>query len=272
MKKRNLAALLLAAALGLSLTACAPGAQTDADDWKYIQDKGKLSIGYTVFEPMNYTDADGNFVGFETEFAQAVCEKLGVEPEFKEINWDTKVTELDAKGIDCIWNGMTITEELQQNIDISSPYIKNMQVIVIRVADADKYTSTADLSGAKIEAEAGSAGEKAVKADESLSQATYISAPKQTDTLLEVKAGAADAAILDYVLACATIGEGTDFSDLMMIPGVELSVEEYGIGLRKGSTATAKVNEAMQALIDDGTLAAIAEKYGLSEQLLANQK
>ncbi|NCB62819.1 MAG: transporter substrate-binding domain-containing protein, partial [Clostridia bacterium] len=239
MNKKNFAAALLAAALGLSLTACAPAADKNADDWKYIQDKGKLTIGYTVFEPMNYTDASGTFVGFETEFAQAVCAKLGVEPDFKEINWDTKVTELDAKGIDCIWNGMTITEELQKNIDISDPYIKNMQVIVIRTADADKYTSTADLSGAKIEAEAASAGEGAIKDDENLSKAAYTSAPKQTDTLLEVKTGAADAAVLDYVLATATVGDGTDFSDLMIIPGVELSVEEYGIGLRKGSTATA---------------------------------
>lgn len=271
MKKRNkLAALLLAAAMTLSLAACAPASDA-SKDWDYVQEKGKLTIGYTVYEPMNYTK-DGVFVGFETEFAQAVCEKLGLEADFKEINWDTKVTELDAKGIDCIWNGMTITEELQKNIDVSEAYIKNMQVIIIRTADADKYKTTADLAGAKIEAEAASAGEGAIQGDENLSKATYTSAPKQTDTLLEVKAGAADAAVLDYVLACATIGEGTDYADLMMIPDLELSVEEYGIGLRKGSTLTAKVNEAMQALIDDGTLAALAEKYGLSDQLLANQK
>lgn len=271
MKKRNIAALLMAAALGLSLVGCSGGANAK-EDLKNVQDKGKLTIGYTVFAPMNYTDASGTFVGFETEFAQAVCEKLGVEAEFKEINWDTKVTELDAKGIDCIWNGMTITEELQKSIDVSDAYIKNMQVVVIRAADIDKYTSTADLSGAKIEAEAASAGEAAVQNDENLAKAAYTSVPKQTDALLEVKAGAADAAVLDYVLACATIGEGTDYSDLVMIPGLELSVEEYGIGLRKGSSLTAEVNKAMQALVDDGTLAQIAEKYGLSEQLLANQK
>lgn len=269
MKRRNIAALLLAALLGLSLSACA---KEEADDWSYIQKKGEMVIGYTVFEPMNYTDNAGNFVGFETEFAQAVCDKLGVKAKFQEINWDNKVTDLESKTIDCVWNGMTITEELKAAISVSDPYIRNMQVIVIRSADADKYTDTASLVGQTIEAEAGSAGADAVANDPNLSQATLVTAPKQTDTLLEVKSLAAEAAVLDYVLANASIGEGTDFADLMMIPGVELSVEEYGIGLRKDSTATAKINEAMQALIDDGTLAALAEKYGLSDQLLANQE
>ena len=272
MKKRNIAALLMAAALALSVTGCSNSAAKDQDDWAYIQNKGKLTIGYTVFAPMNYTDDSGTFVGFETEFAQAVCAKLGVEADFKEINWDTKVTELDAKGIDCIWNGMTITDDLLENIDVSDAYIKNMQVIVIRAEDSDKYSTVADLEASKLEAEAASAGEGAIKDDPSLSKATYTSVPKQTDALLEVKAGAADAAVLDYVLASATIGEGTDYADLMMIPGLELSVEEYGVGFRKGSNVVAKVNEAIQALIDDGTLGALAEKYGLSEQLLANQK
>lgn len=269
MKRNAIAALLCAAALCLGLAGCA---ESQADDWKYIQDKGEMVIGYTVFEPMNYTDDSGSFVGFETEFAQAVCDKLGVKPKFVEINWDNKVTDLESKAIDAVWNGMTITEELKASIAVSDPYIRNMQVVVIRTADADKYTDTASLIGKTIEAEAGSAGAAAVAEDPNLSQATLVTAPKQTDTLLEVKGMAADAAVLDYVLANATIGEGTDFADLMMIPGVELSVEEYGVGFRKDSTAAAKVNEAMQALIEDGTLNALAEKYGLQDQLLANQE
>ncbi|MEG2120055.1 MAG: transporter substrate-binding domain-containing protein [Pseudoflavonifractor sp.] len=272
MKLKTLAALTLTAALTLSMTACGAKGDGAADDWKYVEGKGKLTIGYTVYEPMNYTDESGKLVGFETEFAEAVCKKLGVTPDFKEINWDTKVTELDAKGIDCIWNGMTITEELVKNIDVSNAYIKNMQVVIIRAADAEKYTDTASLSAAKLEAEAASAGEGAVKADPDLSKAPYLSVPKQTDALLEVKAGGADAAVLDYVLANATVGEGTDYADLMMIPGLELCVEEYGIGFRKGSNMVAKVNTAIDELIADGTLAALAEKYGLTEQLLANQK
>ncbi|SCG92123.1 Sulfate starvation-induced protein 7 [uncultured Clostridium sp.] len=242
-------------------------------DWAKIESNGTMKIGITYFEPMNYFDDNGKLTGFETEFATAVCEKLGVTPEFVEINWDSKIMELQAQTIDCIWNGMTITPELQEALTISDPYIKNYQVVVIRSDNADVYTSTADLVGKTVEAEAGSAGEAAIigeGADESLKQAEYISAAKQTDTLLEVKTGAADAAVLDFVLAGAMVGQG-DYSDLMIIPNLQLSVEEYGVGFRKDSDAAEKVNEAMQALIEDGTLNTLAEKYDLAELLLANQ-
>ena len=144
-------------------------------------------------------------------------------------------------------------------------------VVVIRAADLEKYTTTESLAGAKLEAEAGSAGEAAIQDDEFLSQAQYTSVVKQTDALLEVKTGAADAAVMDYVLANALVGQG-DYSDLAVIPELELSVEEYGIGFRKADTElTEQVNEAMQELIDEGTLGALADKYGLTDQLLANQ-
>ena len=242
-------------------------------DWAKIESNGTMKIGITYFEPMNYFDDNGELTGFETEFATAVCEKLGVTPEFVEINWDSKIMELQAQTIDCIWNGMTITPELQEALTISDPYIKNYQVVVIRSDNADVYTSTADLVGKTVEAEAGSAGEAAIigeGADENLKQAEYISAAKQTDTLLEVKTGAADAAVLDFVLAGAMVGQG-DYSDLMIIPDLQLSVEEYGVSFRKDSDAAEKVNEAMQALIEDGTLNTLAEKYDLAELLLANQ-
>ena len=242
-------------------------------DWAKIESNGTMKIGITYFEPMNYFDDNGELTGFETEFATAVCEKLGVTPEFVEINWDSKIMELQAQTIDCIWNGMTITPELQEALTISDPYIKNYQVVVIRSDNADVYTSTADLVGKTVEAEAGSAGEAAIigeGADENIKQAEYISAAKQTDTLLEVKTGAADAAVLDFVLAGAMVGQG-DYSDLMIIPDLQLSVEEYGVGFRKDSDAAEKVNEAMQALIEDGTLNTLAEKYDLAELLLANQ-
>ncbi len=285
-KMKKLLGLLLALTMTASLAACggkeeapaqpeqAPSQeapQTPAnDDWAYIEGNGKMKIGFTYFEPMNYMDDKGEFVGFETEFAEAVCEKLGVEPEFVEINWDSKVMELGSKNIDCIWNGMTITPELQEALTISDPYIKNYQVVVIRADQADAYPDTASLAGKTVEAEAGSAGEAAIAADENLSQATYISVTKQTDALLEVKTGAADAAVMDFVLANTMVGQG-DYSDLMVIPDLELSVEEYGIGFRKDSTAAEKVNAAMQELVEDGTLNTLAEKYGLAELLLANQ-
>ena len=264
---KRLFALLLALTMALALAAC--GSKSE-DDLAAVEEAGVLKVGITYYEPMNYIDDSGELTGFETEFTTAVCEVLGVTPEFVEINWDSKVMELESKTIDCIWNGMTITPELEEALSISDPYIKNYQVVVIRSADADKYTSTADLVDAKIDAEASSAGEAAIAADENLSQAAYTSVNKQVDALLEVKTGAADACVLDFVLAGATVGQG-DYSDLMVIPDLQLSVEEYGIGFRKGSNLTEKVNEAMASLIEDGTLGALAEKYDLSELLLANQ-
>ena len=101
-------------------------------DYKYIMDKGELVIGITYFAPMNYLTDDGELVGFETEFAKAVCKKLGIKAKFQEISWNAKETELKSKNIDCIWNGMTITEERAENMSLSIPYMQNKQVKVVK--------------------------------------------------------------------------------------------------------------------------------------------
>ena len=229
-------------------------------DLDYIKGNGKMVIGYTVYAPMNYTDDEGNFTGFDTELATAVCEKLGVEPEFVEINWDTKIVELDAKSIDCIWNGMTLTDEIMQNAACTKAYAKNAQVVVVK--DGTEYASTADLVGKTVLAEAGSAGESAIQDDENLSQADYVSKSVQTDCLMEVAAGTADAAVLDLTLANAMIGEGTDYANLKIVD--ELNAEEYGVAFRKGSDAAEAVNAAFDELKADGTLEALAAKYDLA--------
>ena len=276
---KRLVSAFLAGAMALSLAACggaaststaasastsasgsAAASQSEGSDLDYIKGKGKLVIGYTVYEPMNYTDADGNFTGFDTELATAVCEKLGVEPEFVEINWDTKIVELDAKSIDCIWNGMTLTDEIQANAACTKAYAKNAQVVVMK-SDAD-YSSTADLVGKTVVAEAGSAGESAIQDDESLSQADYVSKSVQTDCLMEVAAGTADAAVLDLTLATAMIGEGTDYANLAIKD--ELNAEEYGVAFRKGSDVAEAVNAAFDELKADGTMQKLADKYSLT--------
>ncbi len=266
----GMAALSLAACGGSASTSTgassaaasgsAAASQTGESDLDYIKGKGKLVIGYTVYEPMNYTDADGNFTGFDTELATAVCEQLGVEPEFVEINWDTKIVELDAKSIDCIWNGMTLTDDIMANTATTKAYAKNAQVVVVK--DGTDYTSTDDLVGKTVVAEAGSAGEAAITDDENLSQADYVSKSVQTDCLMEVAAGTADAAVLDLTLANAMIGEGTDYASLKIVD--ELNAEEYGVAFRKGSDAAAAVDDAFDALTADGTMQALADKYDLA--------
>ncbi|MEA5059109.1 MAG: transporter substrate-binding domain-containing protein [Candidatus Pelethousia sp.] len=249
----------------------APAEPAAEDDLAYVTSTGKLKIGITIFSPMNYYDDNGKLVGFETEFSTALCEKLGVTPEFIEINWDTKEVELAAKNIDCIWNGLTVTEERKENIGFSDSYIKNMQVVVIKADKADTYKDTASLASANLVAEVGSAGESAIQADESLKSASYTAVPKQADALMEVKAGTADAAVIDYVMAKAMVGEGTDYSELMILPNLELAVEEYAIGFRVGSNIIPKANEIIAELIADGTLDSIAATYGLTDSLLSNQ-
>ena len=276
---KRLVSAFLAGAMALSLAACggaaststvassaasgsaaASAAETAASDLDYIKEKGKMVIGYTVYEPMNYTDADGNFTGFDTELATAVCEKLGVEPEFVEINWDTKVVELDAKSIDCIWNGMTLTDDIMANTATTKAYAKNAQVVVVK--DGTDYSSTADLVGKTVVAEAGSAGEAAIEGDENLAQADYVSKSVQTDCLMEVAAGNADAAVLDLTLANAMIGEGTDYASLKIVD--ELNAEEYGVAFRKDSDTAAAVDAVFDELKADGTMQALADKYDLA--------
>ena len=230
-------------------------------DWAAIQEKGTLVVGMTIFDPMNYYDENGNLIGFDTELAQAVGEKLGVEVQFQEIEWDNKVIELDAGNIDCIWNGMTILDDLKDSIDFSIPYSGNMQVPVINSANAGTFTSVESMNSpdVTVAAESGSAGESAI--DDNLPDANKLTVAAQRDCLTELKSGTIDVGVIDYVMADASVGEGTSYSDLQIVDGVEFEKEEYGIGFRKGSDLTEKVNEALQELADEGVVAQLAEKY-----------
>ena len=167
-------------------------------DLAAITAAGKLVIGITEYEPMNYYDATGTLVGFDTEFAQAVCAILGVEAEFVVINWDTKEIELAGKQIDCIWNGLTVTEPRRLNMDFSVSYLRNEQALVVKKNIAANYTDLASLAGLTIVAEEGSAGETAALEIDGIN---YVPVAAQSSAMLEVKAGTADAAIVDITMA-----------------------------------------------------------------------
>jgi polar amino acid transport system substrate-binding protein len=243
-----------------------PGTDADPDgDYAYIKGNGKIIVGYTVYAPMNYTGDDGVFTGFDTELTKIVCEKLGLTPDFVEINWETKEFELAAKTIDVVWNGLTITESRKQEMEITKPYLRNAQVVIMK-ADAD-YSGTASLIGKTVVAEIGSAGEIQIIGDEddepeaNLAQAVYVGMELQTACLMEIAAGTADAAILDLTLARVMIGEGTDYANLVIKD--EIAEEFYGIAFRKGSDLCGMVNGILDDLLADGTLAALAAKYQL---------
>ncbi len=237
----------------------APAADTgnkdsDAD---YIVNKGTLVIGVTDYEPMNYKE-NGEWTGFDTEFAQAVAEKLGVKAEFKEIEWDNKIMELNSKALDSVWNGMTLTDEVKNGMECSKPYVINAQVVVMAKDKVDNYKEVSDLKDLSFVAEAGSAGEKAI------TEAGYECTAVQTqaDALMEVSAGAADACVIDITMAKAMTGEGTSYASLK--EGIALTSEEYGIGFRKGSDMAEKVNQIIDEFKADGTLEALAKKYDLT--------
>ena len=232
----------------------------NAKDLEYVQDKGTLLVGVTDYEPMDYQDASGKWIGFDADVARAVGEKLGVKVEFVEIDWEQKIVELKSKKIDVIWNGMTVTDKLAKEMDFSYSYAKNSQVIVTKSANLSAYSSVESIAAAnaKVAVESGSAGETVAK--EKFNASNVIDMQGQIKALTEVVAGTSAVAIVDYTLAASKCGSG-NFADLAIVPGIEFEQEEFAVGIRKGSNMTEKINEALVALYNDGTIEAIRQKY-----------
>ncbi len=264
---KRILALLLALLMIFVLGAC--GGKDSGSDYEYIKEKGEMIIGITLFKPMNYYNEKNDLIGFETEFAEAVCAKIGVKAKFQEINWAAKETELNGKTIDCIWNGMTIDDERLANMSISTPYMQNKQVLIIK---ADNLASFTSVDGLKIAAEGGSAGANVIENDAYFKNAQFVEVEDMAAALMEVAAGTSDGCVIDYVTSLGSIGEGTDYANLVVVENAKFQLgndEQYGIAFRKGSDMTAKVNAAITELVNDGTLKKIADKYGLGEQLIA---
>lgn len=227
----------------------------------------ELIVGITLFAPMNYYEGD-KLVGFETEFASAVCEKIGKKAKFQVIDWNSKENELNGNTIDCVWNGMTINDERKETMLISIPYMKNKQVAVVRAEDAEKFANLDNLENVAIIAEKGSAGETVAKENETFAKAKYTAVDTQAKALMEIKAKTADIAIVDYVMSIGSIGEGTDYADLVVVEK-EFAPEQYGVAFKKGNTELCdKVNQAMKDLKKEGKLAEIAKKYKLQDLII----
>ena len=283
-KMKKLWALLLALAMVLSLAACGSKKETPAAEEKpaaeqpaetpaaepvadsevaAIQSKGTLVVGITDFAPMDYKDADGNWIGFDADMAKAFAESLGVAVEFVEIDWDNKVLELNSQAIDCVWNGMTLTDEVTSAMECSNAYCNNAQVVIVPADKADQYQTVEACADLAFAVEAGSAGEAEVDA----LGYNFTPVKAQSDALMEVAAGTSDAALIDSLMAAAMVGEGTGYADLTYTVG--LNSEEYGVGFRKGSDLAAALNDFFAAAYADGSMIECAETYGVQAALIA---
>ena len=251
-------ALLLA--IMLMLTCFAGCGAKDDSDMAYVKKNGKIVVGITDYAPMDYKDENGEWTGFDAEFARLFAEELGVDCEFFVIpNWGTKFMELETKQIDAVWNGMTITEEALTNSSVSDPYVINAQVVVMKSDAVDSFATADTLSGLSIAVESGSAGESCAL---EIAGANVIPLQNQEAALMEVAAGTSDACVIDITMANAMTGEGTNYADLSY--KLSLSEELYGVSFRKDSDLTAAFNEFMAKLKADGTLEALAAKYNLT--------
>ncbi|WP_367186314.1 transporter substrate-binding domain-containing protein [Oscillibacter sp.] len=261
---KKLAAALLALTMAMSLAACG-GAKEEVktqSDLAYVQDKGTLVVGITEFEPMDYQDASGSWIGFDADMAKAFAKSLGVDVEFQIIDWDNKVLELDGKTIDVVWNGMTLTDEVTSAMACSNAYCNNAQVVIVPSAKADQYQDVESVKALAFAVETGSAGKEQVDA----LGASYTEVADQATALLEVSSGTADAAVIDSLMAAAMVGEGTSYANLTYTVG--LNSEEYGVGFRKGSDLAEKLNEFFKASYADGTMAKTAETYSVQAALI----
>ena len=295
MKKSIVSALIAVAAL--SLTACGGSGSTDTStngaeaesaeastdetegtddttdatsadetetesDLAYVQEKGTLVVGITDFEPMDYKDESGEWIGFDADMAKAFAESLGVSVEFVEIDWDNKILELDSNTIDCVWNGMTLTSEVTSAMECSNAYCNNAQIVIVPADVADQYQDKDSLSDLTFAVEAGSAGEE--QAEELGLDYTPVKA--QADALMEVAAGTSDAAIIDSLMAAAMVGDGTSYDGLTYT--VQLNDEEYGVGFRKGSDLAAALNKFFAESYADGSMLSCAETYKVQAAII----
>ena len=241
----------------------ASGSQAAASDVDYVKEKGTLVVGMTDFAPMDYkAEGSDEWIGFDADMAKAFAESLGVEVEFLEINWDNKALELENKGVDAVWNGMTLTDDVKALMATSEPYCLNGQVVVLAADVADQYQTVESLSGLSFAVENGSAGMEQAEA----AGLDYVAMDTQAKALMEVASGTSDAAIIDLLMAGAMIGEGTSYPDLTYT--VQLNSEEYGVGFRKGSDLAEAFNNFWKEAYDAGTVMETAKTYGVQESVI----
>jgi len=231
-------------------------------DSQYIADKGTLIVGVTDFKPLDYQQ-DGKWIGFDAEMAEAFSKKLGVDIKFVEIEWNKKIELLENGDIDCIWNGMTLSDEVLANMECSRPYLNNAQIIVLPKKEADNFKTADECRHLLFAVESGSVGEQELKSR----NYRYTSVEFQKDALKSVISGGADAAVIDSIMAGVLVGDGKEYQELVYT--YSLNNEEYGVGFRKGSDLAEKLNAFFGEVYKNGDFMAMAKKYAVQAAVIA---
>ena len=270
---KKLIALMLVLALAFAFAACNNSTtpndgdvDNDANDLVNELDQDSFTMPDTLklgldasFPPMGYTDETGAIVGFDIDMAKAVCDYYGIELECIPIEWDNKDAELATGTIDCIWNGLTITDERLENYCMSRPYLANRQVVV--VTNDSEIATLADLAGKTVALQSDSSASEALEANEEVnaSIAQKVELLDNLTALMDLQAGNVDAVILDEVVANYVI---TENGYPLTVLEESLAPEEYGIGFAKeNSDLCAAVEKALDELKADGTIAEISVKW-----------
>ncbi len=255
--KKKVISLVLALALiaGVVCAFASCGGKQETENKKFI-----MGID-PEYPPFSYMGDDGEYTGFDVEVCKAACDYLGWDFEVFAVNWDNKLVQLDAKECDCVWSGMTILDSMTEaGYVISKPYFDNTQVLLVK--EDSGFAASKDLKGKDVAVQLGTSGESLLKGDLKKSLADKFNKVVTCDSFLkcfaELEGGAVDAVFVDKPVAenYAAKNEGFKIID------ENLGAEQYGIAFRSTDAELCKsIEDAVAALVENGTYAQIAEKY-----------
>lgn len=262
-------AVVMMLVLAMGLAGCGSSKSSSGDS------KKKFIVGFdAAFPPYGYMDESGEYVGFDLDLAAEVCKRRDWKLVKQPVDWDFKDKELEAGNISCIWNGFTMSEERIDDYAWSDPYVDNSQVFVVAAKSGIK--SFDDLSGKTVAVQAASSALEALESDDCKDlKASFKSLeeiPDYNQAFMNLEAGSVDAIAMDIGVAKYQLESRGD--DKFIILDKPIISEQYGIGFAKDNEKLRdQVQETLNEMIEDGTFAEIAEKWGLTENvILKNQE
>ena len=263
-RKIEMKKMLLLMVLALSIFMCSVQKEEKKEENNANRIPKKIIVGLDdSFVPMGFKNEKGEIVGFDIDLARAVAQKLGSEVEFKPINWDSKILDLNGGNIDLIWNGLTITDERKKETEMTKPYLTSHQLIITKTGSSIK--AKADLKGKIVGSQSESSGEEAVKkTGEDKTFKEFKTYAQYDQAFMDLDAGRIDAIIADEVLAKYTkkTKETQAKKELYNILSDNYGEEEYGIAAKKGNTKLIEaINKAIEELKADGTYQKIYSKW-----------